>query len=437
MLNSLKYYFFILFIVFSKVQAVDLVTVLYKDNEFFEIKGNYYYFDNKDIPFSIASGETLLLLDEQKHSIGTDSYFNTISLADESNDKRCEFRSLVIGGKSNKITNIKEKSRNIKKGIYVKERYRCNFDARCEDKQPCWDVHVIYDVIFDDTTSYELITRIREYSEKDAKDRLNDFPPVKEEDELIWGEEETNANQLDLHHFQYGAKIVHNSNPIKLDEATLIGNKRKVKQYKVHIEHDINDKKFFRVRNHYFPITPEAKDLYPSWLCTVASEQYIPQLENSYYVTIGLISSQTQKIHYFDSILHDDNESSEIDHVVENGRQLVRYVGLDDDDWAVEYDLTVTLKDGSVYSVVASVLQSNKRKAKAETKKSGLCLQKGDEIVWGRSWHLYGCDVDRVEFNYAKIRRNGKKKDFYRLNVQGPERKSYSLDQYALIEPQW
>lgn len=404
----------------------ELVSILYRDQNFIEVKGRYFYLNQKELPFSMKKGELFVLSNENIIPLEGESYQVTIDLTSLKNNQTASLSSTIVNETNrSRIEHITEKKRYIVEGTY--DVTRRHFDCNVTSHYPCWDVYVDYEVVVENGLPYALITRKREFSEETAINTKDNYPSLFVGDEVEWGHEDVPESEkaLDIQNCHFNnSKIFHTDQEIEFTEAKLIGMKRKEKKYRIEwVQNDL-----FEFHHNFYFFGESAKDFPPLTRgveLVIASEEVKTLEGTSYQTTIGLVSPLTKKIHYFESILTDNNEYATIDKVIELSRSAGFTGGGNWTWWHVQVVSDVILKDGTKYRVTANFPKSSKKRAKAELNKDGLIP--GDKIFWGpeRGLDWLPVDLKNITFEYSKIYRYGRELEIDKLWISGFIRRNH------------
>lgn len=448
-----KFTFILFLFLFSNISAVDdkhieasdtFVNIFYVDDQYFVVKGYYYYFDEEQIPFSINKEDTYVLSNERFHTIGNSTYVTMRLTAD--NGKSYDFESLGIP-KENKLKIIKanEINRTIVPGTET-EHYSCYFDSQCTRDFPIWDVRIDYEVKLDDGTTNKLNICRRERS-KDAADQSFEDIHLMVGDEIELGKEVAHA----IDNTTYGkenywwyswhtSKVYRAKEPLLLTQVILIGDK---KTHLLSYAEPITST-LIAFKGYYFRFDTAQVDFkigeYGSYFALV-SEEREELLFGNYRIRIGIVSPESGKVYYFTTDVSNDEPSSLIDHFVERQRSVVHYDYDNFPDnlnpWCVKYELEIFLEDGGSYIVNVFEKKKNKRQAHNAMKNEACSIQKGDRINWNFYkfypfyWVLHHRvdnhvkDLSNVFYPHASIQRHGKEipqTEIYDVEARGPLR---------------
>jgi hypothetical protein len=430
----MKKYFALLLLIFISsflnVHADDsMVSILYADDEFIEVKGAYYNCNRLDLPFAIETRQLFKMSNEKRNDIGNNSYYLTMTLTSLINNESHDFQSLIMMDDDHvysSITKIKNTSSYIVQGVYsvTTKKYFGEYETT---HHPCWDAYVECEIELDDQTIYLMILRIREYSLADANARLENFPVIQIGDQISFGKESIPQDQgvLDLKNCLYDFSTIYRDNQkIQINQVKFKGNKRRLKTYSIW---NIQDR-IFKLRNYPYYFDSKKIDFYLDYdeNYVLASEEIEYLADHSYRLTIGLVSPTTNKIHYFPSLVLNDEDYAEIGKI-QNYKRFLSWIGSDSYPiWVVRHEFEMILKDGSSYKVRGLIEKSNKKEAEGSV--NDVLIQEGDQIFWGPevTYEWQPIEAKNVNFEYARFYQGGKQVTFNWLQVRGHLRRTQS-----------
>lgn len=301
----------VLFIfLFFKVQAEDeLVSIFYLDQNFFEVKGRYFYLGQHSLPYSMKEGDLFVLSNEEIISIDDENYFVNITLTSLNNNKSFNFKSIQMSDTNrSRIKHITSQEVNIKKGTYTTSR-RCNFDQTCYDTHPCWDVIGKYTIQIENGLYYTLLIRKREYNAENAENTKKNYLSACIGDEIFWGNEYVpikDYHDHDILHCNFNSKLYRDNKEIVFDQVTLTGQKRKLKLHfvKDYLRYDeaFSKRLTFYLKDNFFYFDNNAFPIQFGKGYVIASEEKEIIDGKRYYTILGIVCPTTGKIRYFKSI---------------------------------------------------------------------------------------------------------------------------------------
>jgi hypothetical protein len=393
-MNTIISFIFNFLFCVAALQAADVVSVFYKDDDVFEIKGHYYWLEDSATGFPIKEGDSFLLSNETKQILGENVYYMTINLTSREEKRSCEFRSLQVNTNPNILIRTCElKSLEIVKRTYPVDKRV--FDGYERYYYPCWDVEAKYQLVLEDGSAYELLTCNRDYDEQSAKERIKKETLIQAGDQVFWQEDLGGIKNC-----KYGSYLKRDDVRLEFGVIELYGPRRAPVGKKVvsGIQGDV-----FKFTRYLFYFDPEEDSHINEGAQLILVNRSIEQLPGkSYIVTLGVLAPGSEEIHYHKSLLTNDEDIAKIVKVKRISRSFISYFPRLED----EYE--AMLEDGAIYRV--KTVFCNRKADKDEIKEikdaDRDLLLPGDIIYWGTHYGSW-FDDDCRDYKWMRYYRGG------------------------------